>query len=232
MSDRVQEHELDRYNFISRLDNRQDSRSLPCSRYPLTPALPNFSKASLSFRVSAFAKERKEEKEDYIGEQERERERESDNGDASSHDRVTNRASTVNQSCFAGGSLAWRSSSAIVSAFCRFGGSLLSAKCARNDARATSLHVQQRSRSPVEYYSKREKYFCSFGHATRRRCTPSTRKFEPLESRVIAAPEQTNTRRDVVEITLGKTPNTARRIFPLCIARRTPEISRKASVKR
>ena len=106
MSDRVQEHELDRYNFISRLDNRQDSRSLPCSRYPLTPALPNFSKASLSFRVSAFAKERKEEKEDYIGEQERERERESDNGDASSHDRVTNRASTVNQSCFAGGSLA------------------------------------------------------------------------------------------------------------------------------
>ena len=231
MSDRVQERNT---SSIVTISSRDSTIGKIHDRYPaldtLWPRLCQiFPKRRLASEFQRLLKKEKKKKKITSASK---RERESDNGDASSHDRVTNRASTVNQSCFAGGSLAWRSSSAIVSAFCRFGGSLLSAKCARNDARATSLHVQQRSRSPVEYYSKREKYFCSFGHATRRRCTPSTRKFEPLESRVIAAPEQTNTRRDVVEITLGKTPNTARRIFPLRIARRTPEISRKASVKR
>ena len=95
---------------------RQSVRFAP-PRYPLTPTLTNFSKASRRSapEVSGVCerKDRKTKARAITGTRR-----------ASTID-VTDRASMVNQSCLAGGSLAWRSSSAIVPAFRRFRGFII-----------------------------------------------------------------------------------------------------------
>lgn len=100
-------------------------------------------------------------------------------------------------------------------AFCRFGGSLLSTKRARDDARrCTCSNVDSTASPRMEYCSKRKNIFIS----RLRRCTLSTREFKPLEYRervVIIGPNK-HTRRIVLSWKISQCHNTT---FKICLGK-------------
>lgn len=100
-------------------------------------------------------------------------------------------------------------------AFCRFGGSLLSTKRARDDARrCTCSNVDSTASPRAEYCWKRKNIFIS----RLRRCTLSMHEFKPLEYRgrvVIIGPNK-HTRRIVLSWKISQCRNTT---FEVCLGK-------------
>ena len=100
-------------------------------------------------------------------------------------------------------------------AFCRFGGSLLSTKRARDDARrCTCSNVDSTASPRAEYCSKRKNVFIS----RLRRCTLSTHEFKPLgyRGRVVIIGPNKHIRRIVLSWKISQCRNTT---FEVCLGK-------------